>query len=222
MAARGKREEELVEIPRRVPRSIEARRVERQLALSAPRGRAAELKYYTAINNMGLVSSNVWNAMVSSAGPFNAIVQGTEQNQRLGRRIRVHRYRMVVYPSDMAADSLLGAYTVTRTDSNIASSDLFVSSGGSLSQCDYPNPVGQSAVHAHTCGTVQQLVGGGAFGTTPSYGSLTIIHDVNFRKGMPVEYDVSGATGPLPMTYVSVGETSITLNYAVQVWFTDA
>lgn len=205
-----------------VPRNIEQRREELRRASAVPRGMPQEMKYYVVSNNSGVLSQNTWGQLVASgSGVWNGITQGTDQNQRIGRRIRVFRYRFVFAPSTMAYDTLVGAFTLTRTDSNIASSDLFVSSGTTRSAFDYPNPVGQSGVHSHTLGTAMQLAGAAA-GTTPSYTRVVIVHDVEFKKGRLVSYDASGATGPLLCTYLNVSETALTCDYFVQVWFQDA
>lgn len=200
---------------------IEARRQERAARLAIPRGVAPEMKYFVAANTMGVVSGSTWSALIASNGVWSSIAQGTDQDDRLGRRIRVMRYRVVCIPSSLAAETEVGLFTVTRTDSNIASSDLFVLSGAARSAADYPNPVGQSAVHQHTYGTAMELCGA-TRGTTPSYCDLTITHDVAWKKGHVVSYDPSGPTGPLPMTYYNVDETGITVQYCVQVWFQDA
>jgi hypothetical protein len=205
-----------------VPREIEARREARRALASIPRGVPAEMKYYTVSNSAGVLSQNTWSSLVSgTSAVWAGIAQGTDQNQRLGRRINVRRLRVVMCPSAMAYDTRLAAFTVQRIDSNIASSDLFSSSGSTRSQFDYPNPVGQEAVYAHTLGTAMQLAGATG-GTTPSYATVVVVHDVTFRKGVPVSYDPSGATGPLPITYVNCSETAITMDYFIQVWFQDA
>jgi hypothetical protein len=205
-----------------VPKEIEARREARRALASLPRGVPSELKYYTLATSTGVLSQNTWSGLVSgTSGVWSGIVQGTDQNQRLGRRINVRRLRVVISPSALAYDTRLAAFTVLRTDSNIAASDLFSSSGFTRSQFDYPNPVGQDAVYAHTMGTAMQLAGAAA-GTTPSYASVVAVHDVRFGKGLQISYDVSGATGPLPITYVNVSETAITMDYFIQIWFEDA
>ncbi len=212
-------DEDVVDVAPLAPKA--SRAIELLRPSAVPRGIGAEMKYYTAFNTMGILSQNTWGAVVSSTGVWNSISLGTDQDDRLGRRIRVHRYRIVLNPSDQAYDTICAAYTVMRTDSNIAASDLFVSSGSARSQYDHPNPVGQSAVYKGEVGSAMQFAGA-CGGTTPSYCNVVLVHDVNLGRGRVVSYDVSGATGPTIMTYFNTSETSITLDYGVQVWFTDA
>lgn len=180
-------------------------------------GSPPEMKFFQTLATTGIISQNTWQ----SADQLSNIAAGTGQNQRLGREIRIHRMRMTLNPSDLAADSLFALSFVCRVDPTVASSDIFPSSGSTRALLEYPNPLMVSKVYEHRISTAMTAAGG-AFGTTPSYGALCWVVDQTWEKGFRLRYDAGGAIfGASPLVLFATNESSISVDVGVQIWFTD-
>jgi hypothetical protein len=203
---------------------VEALRVSRRVHANAELSRqfrgvgfAPEMKFYQATGNMGILSQNTWQ----NQDQFGSITAGTGQANRLGRQIRVHRVRYVLRPSTLAAESMFGFSHVRRLDPTVSASDMFPGSGSARALYQYPPPLLQSSVYDHRIATAMDWVGA-ARGTTPSYVDLAVVVDQKFERGFVINYDLAGAVvGPSPFLYFAVDETSITMDWGCQIWFTD-
>jgi len=184
--------------------------------LSGTPAAVGEVKFYETTYSPGIMSANTWNEIDALA----SIVAGTGQNQRLGRRIRLLRMRVVVRVN-MNADSTAAFIFGKWKDQTVAGSDLFSTSGSTRSEMCAPNPTCVVDLFEHRCGTLMEYVGA-AYGTTPSYVKNNFIFDHRFRKGMPIVYDVAGTTlGAYPSLWHCWDETSVSPEIAVEYWYTD-
>jgi hypothetical protein len=175
------------------------------------------MKFYQVTGSSGVLSQNTWQ----NSDQFNSIAAGTGQANRLGRQIRVHRVRYAIQPSDLAANSLFAVSHNLRVDPTVAASDMFPGSGSSRAMHEYPNPLLTRETYHHRVATAMQWAGA-SFGTTPSYANVMVIVDQTFEKGKLVSYDSAGAVvGSSPFLYYGTDETSITVAFGVQIWFTD-
>lgn len=190
------------------------------LALRPPSGTlgsAEELKFYETTYAPGIMAANTWNEVDALA----SIVAGTGQNQRLGRKIRLHRMRFVVRVN-MNAESTAAFIVGKWKDQTVAGSDLFSTSGTTRAELCAPNPTCVVALFDHVCATMMKFVGA-TYGTTPSYVKHAFVFDHHFRKGMEIVYDVAGTTlGAYPSLWHCWDETSVSPEMAVEYWYTDA
>ncbi len=170
-------------------------------------GERPEMKYFTAFTGV-TPTTNTWTNFAQWAN----IANGTGQNQRLGRMIRVHRIRHLVGGLHASGENI-ALSTVHKVDVTVSPVDLFASSGSDRSEYDYPNPALVRAVPHHTLKSGNMAAEGGLV--------FVIEHDV--RCNVLVRYDASGSVqGPtIDPYFISAEATPTSHDLAVQYWFTD-
>lgn len=176
-----------------------------------------EVKFFQTTASTGVASQHTW----SSYDNLNNLPQGTDQDERLGRLIRIKRMRCVIKYNTPAYTTTVGHILLMRLDPSVSASDLWVTNGSNRTVLLEPNPLCYRTIYSHMVKTITQL-SMAAGGTTPSYGQAVHVIDHHFGKGVQVRYDAAGAViGPSPLPYYCTDESGLTFDVAYQVWFTD-